>query len=767
MPAATPELSETEQLAIAVSLAQMRGPRFRRGRRNDQHHPLTFEGGEHTLIGDSVMLRFPGGEAPIRAGTLPLRLPNGLSLTYGQIVALGGDFYGIPDRPISDGQGDADQQARFTDAYNSLAQLAASKDEATAILAIMKTEIDAVSAAIYNGQQPSSAYEKIGDSLSEQWNKITGGTYVPLHFGRYLQLAFTNWDHFGAHAVIAYSAGHAVALATATQVFNTADPQAKKVLEGIAYAQNAFADHYLSDLFSSGHLRAPRRELHFASTPTAAGDALTRYMHDEDCHYGLNVSNLNGMSWKMYGDKRLQDNVNDYSMMAVEQAVQASADEIYVAMTTGVAPAKAAYDALNYIPILAFDPNDKTNTAPLWITDGAGNCSHRTDTNNLDSYAWTGSWWATTFLAWMGIHYGPPNPLPGRMAPPTTAPKVSSFLNAGNYAPDWVAGGSVRYAVSFVQGNDETDVGPWSDWALIDNQSLCGLTQLPVSPAQALSRRVYRQFARPDGHHTGIVVAGEVPDNTSTRFNDNSLSQAWSYMGRTDLAAIYTGLRQGVWAWTVNGSVVRFVGARAWQQLPAFPNGFNVEGLMPVDAHSAYAYDPQGAMLRWDSPSSSWVAAGSEAGLSWPCLSNGATLWGVWSGQSLITGPIDQPASWKSTPTAFSPNALSVSRDGTLYGVDGTDFQVYRWNGDGSWAPLFGNPRFNASQVAALDPHTVYATDINQNVHQYRAVSGWIQLSGYGRTPAVTTDDTLWMLTPFNGQAPSIYVGDTLFAAPG
>ena len=36
-----------------------------------------------------------------------LRLPNGLELSFGQIIALGGDFYGVPDQPIiapSEGQ---------------------------------------------------------------------------------------------------------------------------------------------------------------------------------------------------------------------------------------------------------------------------------------------------------------------------------------------------------------------------------------------------------------------------------------------------------------------------------------------------------------------------------------------------------------------------------------------------------------------------------------------------------------------------------------
>src|ERR1041385_2729924 len=65
---------------------------------------VRFEGGEHTAIGDSVLLHFSASDRGTPAHEVKLTLPNGLKLTYGQIVALGGDFYGIPDAPISDGR---------------------------------------------------------------------------------------------------------------------------------------------------------------------------------------------------------------------------------------------------------------------------------------------------------------------------------------------------------------------------------------------------------------------------------------------------------------------------------------------------------------------------------------------------------------------------------------------------------------------------------------------------------------------------------------
>ena len=82
-----------------------------------------------------------------------------------------------------------------------------------------------------------------------------------------------NFDHFGDGAVAAYRAGHATALQFAELAGkglpdpgiapNWNPPPLK--LEN-AYMMNAFADHYLSDLFSAGHLRTDRVKLHNWST---------------------------------------------------------------------------------------------------------------------------------------------------------------------------------------------------------------------------------------------------------------------------------------------------------------------------------------------------------------------------------------------------------------------------------------------------------------------------------------------------------------------
>jgi len=184
-------------------------------------------------------------------------LENELTVTYGQINGLAGDFYGTYD-PISDGFNDTEQAIRFVNAYNTLAaRYAGQPAEAIEILGILKKEVDTVNNALAHHQDPSVAYNSLHN---EDWTfqKLTlFRSGIPSYFG----LARVNWDHFGADARTAYNAGHSKALDVAI----TGDLEK-------AYAMNAFADHFLEDSFSAGHLRTPRRYLHSSSWLLPAPD---------------------------------------------------------------------------------------------------------------------------------------------------------------------------------------------------------------------------------------------------------------------------------------------------------------------------------------------------------------------------------------------------------------------------------------------------------------------------------------------------------------
>jgi hypothetical protein len=365
--------------------------------------PLRFEAAEHTAIGDRTLLRFANAPA-LPARQVPLHLPNGLALTYGQVIALGGDFYGIPDQPINEGASPAERVQRFTNAFNSLAKRPASNTEATLILKVMQKEIDAVNQAIKDGKQPHEAYDALADTLSEQWNRITGGgSFISALFplGRYLKLAANNTDHFAEGALLAYLAGHTAALQQAALGHERGDENHLV----LAYAMNAFADHYLTDLYSAGHLRVPRRQLAAVVTPSDLGSLISRFMHDEDSKFGLQVRNDNGDQWRMYGDKRYFDANDSANRAQVNQAVQISVDEIAAAFFSGIVPSAGQFAALKRLPDLQAVLTAQDNFSPLFKVEG-NKVVRRKDVNDLNDTDTVEDWWGwSTYL--LLKHYQP------------------------------------------------------------------------------------------------------------------------------------------------------------------------------------------------------------------------------------------------------------------------------------------------------------------------------------------------------------------------
>jgi hypothetical protein len=321
---------------------------------------------------------------------------------------LGGDFYGVVGQPISTS---ANPEGAFMDAFGTLRT---KWDQVAPILAILAEEIAAVEQALKDGKEPSTAYARLGDTLSYRWNVVTGGgsnisDLWPM--GRYLALAAENWDHFTHFAVAAYRAGHAVAMreAGAAGQANVSPPEKRARLEH-AYAMNAFADHFLTDLFSAGHMRAPRKELYDqVTTPVpgysgSLGSLLTRCMHDEDSVHGLNVADKSGNAWLAYGDKRLLDSVSAANRTRVTGAVQASAVDVWKAYTGG--PQEHLYQALNWIPDLdrVQDVTTKANFSPLFLMQ-SDVAARRNDVENRQDYSWTDSWWGwSTYALLIGTH---------------------------------------------------------------------------------------------------------------------------------------------------------------------------------------------------------------------------------------------------------------------------------------------------------------------------------------------------------------------------
>lgn len=269
---------------------------------------------------------------------------------------------------MPDGQPSHEQIARFRAAYNTLAESHAGKMQAEAVMNTARVEIDKLNAALKNLPVDPDAASRAYARMNEAARAFD---YTLDTNGRYPLLAAVNFDHFGRDAICAYNAGHALALGIAS--------------DGdlpLAYTVSAFADHYLEDLFSSGHLRTPRRFLHSKWMP--AWDICARYMHAEDSALGLKVSSMDGKDeWMAYGDTRLLDTANDANKQRCMTALQASVDEVFEAYRTQNGTLRAtAFKAWTFAPSLESAMSTNQRLSPLFTPDG------RLRSNIADRLTW-------------------------------------------------------------------------------------------------------------------------------------------------------------------------------------------------------------------------------------------------------------------------------------------------------------------------------------------------------------------------------------------
>jgi hypothetical protein len=471
---------------------------------------LFFEGSEHTNLGNSATLYFGTGQ-PEAAGATKLHITDTLALTYGQIVALGGDFFGDYQYPISDGTTAQERARRFSAAFATmpyLYPLPPYSYQANLVLGIMAKEFDLVAKAIAAGKQPSTGFEGLSDTA--EYERVT--------VGRYLLLSAWNWDHFGQRALLSYQTGHGAALAQALVARTITEPLKRRRALELAYALDAFSNHFLSDLFSAGHLRTPRRELTDRVTIPGLGSLLAWWMHDEDSKWGLACQNRDGQRWKSYGDKRLADTMNLKNRILAESAVQSSIDEVFIAFDRGTVPQPQEYLALAVMADLteAQKPDNRLHHSPMFVWDGR-EVLRRNHLNDLNDYSWTANW--NAYDTWQELRNSyRPTPPAGFLPAPTGRPAFDpqGWRSTTPVPPNWVAGKRLRYAVSFFRDHEESDLGPWSDQVTLKDRFFPTLIGIPVDASgRAKGRRIWRQL-----DSAQFELVGEIPDNTATIFID-------------------------------------------------------------------------------------------------------------------------------------------------------------------------------------------------------------------------------------------------------
>ncbi len=233
-----------------------------------------------------------------------LEIRPGLTLTYGEVVALAGDYYATPEELA------AELTPKVAEAIRGVTP----QDEGTFLLNTHRGWFD------------------------------------------YAMLAKENQDHFAPRSWARYAQHHAEALKLALE----------RNLDA-ALVRNAFADHFLTDAFASGHLRVPRDAL-----LGLAGALPTRTMHDEENVHGLWVQSASGFVWRAYGDDHL--GANPVHLTLTAHAVGLSLLRLFRAYRMEGEAAFDLIDALAEAPLLEFTAAEMVDprTLPRWLGDISG-----------------------------------------------------------------------------------------------------------------------------------------------------------------------------------------------------------------------------------------------------------------------------------------------------------------------------------------------------------------------------------------------------------
>lgn len=333
-----------------------------------------------------------------QAGDILLTLDNGLRFTFGEIITLAGDYFAEPDLPITGG---------LYDNFNISEQ-----DYQNPVKILSDSQFDKLKPRFEKAFLTLSAdwrAERISELVFKYINgELSLEDAISLGLQRY-DLAVNNFDHFAPYSWYAYSTGHAIALdfaAKAGMNNNQADLK-------YAYAIEAFAQHYLTDSFSAGHMRVPLKQIRRFVFFEKNGLLLTKFMHDEDSKFGVNLYNLSGDSWRSYGDDYYRDSRNKFNREMLASIQQLSITQVFQAYSNKkqVNINENLDEISKLMPIVSTkDYNDGvTQNSPLFSADSSDNIYIRSDINSLkDKYTkQLSQFGAMTFLIEKLFTYNP------------------------------------------------------------------------------------------------------------------------------------------------------------------------------------------------------------------------------------------------------------------------------------------------------------------------------------------------------------------------
>lgn len=312
-----PDSEKYRQLHRAILQGGMREvPLLNRKICADQHSLLGgFGSSEHMAIAKGTTLPHIGIE--------PLLQKGQTSIHFHHIIALAGDYYGVYGKAIAAAETIKEKRERFLEAFATLEKANCEEIEQLILLIEQDFQQDERSAL------PHHCYSS---QLSAREGKLKK---IKPDVG---ELLIDNSDHFYKQAKKAYRIGHTLAIEEARK--------AKGQPAGLkrAYAMDAFACHFLTDLFASGHLRNQRLELEIFLKQIGFGidlakkfaGILTGAQHEKDGAEGLNVKNGRREYWRAYGDGCYRTPKNAYNKTKAIEATQSSIDEVYAAFSSNL-----------------------------------------------------------------------------------------------------------------------------------------------------------------------------------------------------------------------------------------------------------------------------------------------------------------------------------------------------------------------------------------------------------------------------------------------
>jgi hypothetical protein len=328
-----------------------------------------FEGGEHAWLGSKGAELACAGDEQLLQSLRNLRRPNDKGvLTYGEIVALSGDFYAHAEDLFQE----KPPKLPWFKGTNDLGELRQA----------LSNELDWIQEENRHGL---AGYPD--NTLTFVW---TAKSYV--------ELAEDNTAHFGWHNIKRYCENHAQALAYAVQAESRTVSDVNWMR---AVFHNGFADHFLTDGFAAGHIRVPRQQIRdWAPSQNYGGKLaglLSKVLHDQDGHVhefhgkgekplsvdeGLPVRNSRGCEWSARCDGQMflvASKQADALIAEPVSAVAASLVEVLEAQRTKRAPA-GEYAALKFVPF----PRPGAQT----LVDKFANTSSDYVDELLESFSW-------------------------------------------------------------------------------------------------------------------------------------------------------------------------------------------------------------------------------------------------------------------------------------------------------------------------------------------------------------------------------------------